>query len=120
MVPEKLLKAGAFDMHDVTAILAEAKIREAIEKGELKNLPGAGKPLKIDNLLFVPLEDRLAYTVMKNSGMVPDEVALKKEIEALRKSIEECQDGKKKGLLKRRLEETSIRYHVIMEKRARR
>lgn len=107
-------------MHDIIAILAESKIREAIEKGELKNLPGAGKPIHIQDMLFVPLEDRLAYTVMKNSGLVPDEVALNKEIDYLQKSIDECPDVKKKGLLKRRLEETSIRYNIIMEKRARR
>lgn len=107
-------------MFDIIAMLAEAKIREAIEKGELKNLPGAGKPLKIDNMLFVPKEDRLAYTVMRNSGLVPDEVALRKEIDCLRKSLDECWDGKKKDLLKKRLEETSIRYNIVMEKRARR
>jgi len=107
-------------MYDIIAKIAESKIREAIEKGELKNLPGAGKPVHIQDMLFVPLEDRLAYTVMRNSGLVPDEVALKKEIESMRKSIDECSDGKKKDLLKKRLEETSIRYNIIMEKRARR
>lgn len=29
--------------------LIERKIKEAIETGELKNLPGEGKPLKLDN-----------------------------------------------------------------------
>lgn len=113
-------RRGESDMYDIIAILAEAKIREAIEKGELNNLPGAGKPLKINNMLFVPKEDRLAYTVMKNSGLVPDEVALKKEIESMRKSIDECWAVEKKDLLKKRLEETSIRYNIVMEKRARR
>ncbi|MEW5954807.1 MAG: DUF1992 domain-containing protein [Bacillota bacterium] len=108
-------------MLDILGKLAELKIREAIEKGEFKNLPGAGKPVKIeDNMLFVPKEDRLAFRVMKNSGLVPDEVALKKEIETLQNTIDGCQDGKKKELLKKRLEETSIRFNIIMEKRARR
>ncbi|SFG93205.1 protein of unknown function [Desulfotomaculum arcticum] len=56
---------------EIIGKIAESKIREAIEKGELKNLSGAGKPLNIDNMLFVPQEDRLAYSVMKNSGLVP-------------------------------------------------
>ncbi|MDD2422110.1 MAG: DUF1992 domain-containing protein [Heliobacteriaceae bacterium] len=107
-------------MRDIFAKIADAKIREAIEKGELKNLPGAGKPVIIEDMLFVPEEDRLAYIVLKNSGLTPDEVALKKEMDLLRKSIAECPDGEKKELLKKKLRETSIRYQIIMEKRARR
>lgn len=107
-------------MFDILAKIAESKIREAIERGETKNLPGAGKPLKIDNMLFVPKEDRLAYTVMKNSGLVPDEVALKKEIESLQKTIDQFPDVEYKDSLKKKLGETSIRYKIIMEKRSKR
>ena len=107
-------------MHDIFAKVAEFKIREAIEKGELKDLPGAGKPIIIENMAFVPEEDRLAYIIMKNSGLVPNEVSLLKEIESLEKSIDQCQDVENKNLLKKRLGETSIRYSIIMEKRSRR
>ena len=107
-------------MHDIFAKVAEFKIREAIEKGELKDLPGAGKPIIIENMAFVPEEDRLAYIIMKNSGLLPNEVALLKEIESLEKSIDECQDMRNKDLLKKRLGETSIRYSIIMEKRSKR
>jgi len=49
-------------------IVSERKIREAIERGELKNLPGEGKPVSIENLYFLPLEFKFAYTVLKNGG----------------------------------------------------
>ncbi|OPX85517.1 MAG: hypothetical protein A4E53_03511 [Pelotomaculum sp. PtaB.Bin104] len=107
-------------MHNTLAKLAEAKIREAINNGELKNLPGAGKPVEIDNMLFVPYEDRLAYMVMKNAGLVPNEVALKKEIACLQKSLADCQDPSNKDVLKKRLRDYNIQYHIIMEKKARR
>ena len=107
-------------MHDIFAKVAEFKIREAIEKGELKDLPGSGKPIIIENMAFVPEEDRLAYIIMKNSGLIPNEIALLKEIESLEKSIDQCQDVENKNLLKKRLGETSIRYSIIMEKRSKR
>jgi hypothetical protein len=49
-------------------IVSERKIREAIESGELKNLPGEGKPVSIENLYFLPPEFKFAYTVLKNGG----------------------------------------------------
>lgn len=55
-------------MEDYFKIICEQRIREAIARGDFKNLPGAGKPLKIKNLYFLPPELRAAYTVLKNSG----------------------------------------------------
>ena len=107
-------------MFEISAKIAELKIREAIEKGELNNLPGAGKPIIIDSMLFVPEEERLAYIIMKNSGLVPNEVMLLKEMESLQKSLYECPDVENKDVLKKRLRETGIRYSIIMEKRSRR
>ena len=43
------------------AKIAELRIREAIERGELENLPGAGKPIIIESMLYVPEEDRLYF-----------------------------------------------------------
>ena len=34
--------------------LAEARIREAQQRGELEGLPGAGEPLLLDDLSMVP------------------------------------------------------------------
>jgi hypothetical protein len=48
--------------------LAEHKMQEANARGELKNLPGAGKPVRIENFYFLPPAFKFAYTVLKNSG----------------------------------------------------
>lgn len=48
--------------------LVEQKIGEAIARGDAKNLPGAGKPVKIENFYFLPPEFKFVYTVLKNSG----------------------------------------------------
>ena len=52
-------------------LIAEQKIAEAIARGELDNLPGAGRPLNLDDDALIPEELRLAYRILKNAGYVP-------------------------------------------------
>ncbi|PKB90847.1 hypothetical protein A8A01_04245 [Ewingella americana] len=59
--------------------MAEQKIAEAIKKGELDNLPGAGSPLLLDDDSDVPAELRMAYRILKNSGFLPPELQDRKE-----------------------------------------
>jgi hypothetical protein len=60
--------------------MAEQRIREALERGEFNNLRGAGKPLDLDDDVDVPPELRTAYRILKNSGFVPPEVELRRDI----------------------------------------
>jgi hypothetical protein len=55
-------------------LLAEKKIAEAIERGELDALPGAGRPLDLEDDALVPEELRMAYRILKNAGFVPPDV----------------------------------------------
>ena len=52
---------------------AEARINEAVARGEFQELPGAGKPLPGEDLSAVPEELRAAYRVLKNAGYLPPE-----------------------------------------------
>lgn len=65
---------------DIVDKIAEACIQEALEKGELSNLPGAGKPLKLDDDYMIPEELRAAYRLLKNAGFLPPELQLRKDI----------------------------------------
>ena len=56
--------------HGAIAFVAEQKIQEALRNGEFDQLPGAGKPLQIEDLAHLPPEVRMAYTILKNSGYV--------------------------------------------------
>jgi len=73
----------------VTALLylAERKIEEAISRGELDNLPGAGRPLELDDDRLVPEGLRAAYRLLKNAGYVPPEVQTLNEIGELERYI---------------------------------
>lgn len=46
----------------------EEQIRRAIEEGQFDNLPGKGKPLKLENNPHENPEWRLTYIMLKNSG----------------------------------------------------
>ena len=54
--------------------IAEHKIREAIERGELADLPGEGRPLDLGDDLLVPEEWRVGYRMLKNAGVLPPEL----------------------------------------------
>lgn len=52
-------------------------------RGDLASLPGAGRPLELDDDPLVPEDVRMAYRVLKNAGFVPPEVEQLREIAAL-------------------------------------
>ncbi len=63
--------------------LVERRIREAAQRGEFDDLPGAGRPLQLDDDPLVPEELRAAYRLLKNAGYVPPEVDHLRELGAL-------------------------------------
>jgi hypothetical protein len=105
---------------DAFTLLGLQKLGEAIAKGELDNLPGKGKPLPPDELAFVPTDLRMAYTVLKNSGCVPREVALLREIATLREQVDaaesqESAEAAEATLLRRRLRDLETEYKLLRE-----
>ena len=74
-------------------VLAERKIREAMDRGEFANLPGAGKPLRLEDDSMVPEDLRLAYKILKNAGCIPPELELRREIITLRDLLRTVEGG---------------------------
>ncbi len=98
--------------------LIEGKIKDAIRKGELKNLPGEGKPLRIEaENPLIPPEDRMAYRMMKNLGLTSVEGQLKQEMDELKEQIRECDDDSKREALKKQFREKEIWFNILMDKR---
>ncbi|RBW70766.1 DnaJ family domain-containing protein [Bacillus taeanensis] len=102
---------------DLFTMLAEEKIRQAVRDGDLNNLPGQGKPLKLDELSDVSEELRTGYKILKNAGFVPEEVQLNKEMLSLKDLISCCYDEEERKKLKKQLNEKTIRFNMLMEKR---
>ena len=96
--------------------IAEQRIAEAIANGELDELPGAGRPLDLDDDALVPEELRLAYRILKNAGFVPPEVEALNEICELERLVAEGEANatavRKLALLKSRIEPRYYRKAV--------
>ena len=80
--------------------IVEERILKAQKMGEFENLPGAGKPLAIEDHRFISEELRLAYKILKNADCLPVEIELKKEI----KQTQDLLTG---------MQETSEKYRIL-------
>ncbi len=67
--------------------LIEARIAEARSAGAFDDLPGAGRPLALDDDRMVPEHLRMAYRILRNAGLVPAELEERKEAAGLRELI---------------------------------
>lgn len=83
--------------------IAEARIAEAVERGEFANLPGAGRPLDLDDDALVPEELRAGYRLLRNAGYLPPELQLRREIHDVRALLRMAQEPQESGRLARRL-----------------
>lgn len=84
--------------------LAEQKIQEAIERGKFDGLPGAGKPLELNDDPLVPEDLRVAYRVLKNAGFVPPEVEMRREIRVVEEALADLRPGPDRTRALRRLQ----------------
>ncbi len=105
-------------MMDLLAKIAEQKIREAMERGEFDHLAYHGKPLKLDDLTGVPAHLRMGYKILKNAGILPEEMQLKKDIVSLQDLLDACYDATERSVIQKHMNEKILRYNMKMEKRS--
>ena len=96
-------------------IIAENKIKDALDKGELDNLTLSGQPLDLDDGQFVPLHLRLSQKILRNAGYLPPVLQLKKEILQLSERLAETTDECARESIMRRLFEKKLRHDVLMD-----
>ncbi|HKI52176.1 MAG TPA: DnaJ family domain-containing protein [Geothermobacteraceae bacterium] len=101
---------------DIAALIAEHRIREAMERGEFDNLSLKGQPIRSEDFSAVPAELRMGYKILKNAGCLPRELELRREMLTLRDLLHACQDDEERQILKKRLSLTSLHYNVLVEK----
>lgn len=82
--------------------LAEQRIQESMRNGELDNLPGHGKPLELEDLSGVPEDLRLSFKIMKNAGLLPEEITLRAECVTLEQLIAACHNSGNQSFEERR------------------
>ncbi len=96
--------------------MVESKIKEAIEKGEFKNLPGFGKPLDLE-FMNQPAHIRIATTIMKNANVLPEELEIRKEVFGLRQKLKEIKDPLERKAVLKKILDKSTRYNILMERK---
>ena len=106
---------GIFEQRVEEVILA------AMQRGELDDLPGSGKPLPVEEDMLVPEEMRMAYKILKNAGLVPPEIATRRAMEETRKAIRMSRDqaetlklARKLNYLSMQLDESGQRMAQLM------
>jgi hypothetical protein len=111
-VPVGVIFCYRFSMISILDILAEQRIVEAQRLGELDNLPGAGKPLELDDDPLVSPEQRMVNKILKNAGCEPAPVTLRKAIAELKREIDALPPGERQTELKRERALLLIKLHL--------
>ncbi len=97
----------------------EKIIREAMERGEFDNLPGKGKPIDLTAYFDTPEEVRLAYSILKNAGILPREAELLKEIAELKQMESALVEEKRRSEIRKQIEKKQIEFSLMMERNRR-
>jgi hypothetical protein len=95
--------------------LAEQQIRKAEAEGQFDNLKGAGKPLKAEQ---GESADAAGFRIMHEAGVVPREIELRKQVEALTDKLRQTPEGAERVAITRELAEVQLKLDI--EKEARR
>lgn len=101
---------------DPLVALAEERIREAMERGEFDNLPGAGRPLVLDDDSMVPADLRVAYRILKNAGCIPPELEMRKEIITLKGLLRAAREGEERDRIVRELNARLLRFNLTRKR----
>lgn len=96
--------------------LAERRIEEAVEAGELDDLAGAGRPLPRETPHGDPLEVA-GYRLMARAGALPPEILLKKEIAKERDSLKRVTEPALREAKLRQIAMLEMRLAMMLEQR---
>lgn len=97
--------------------LVEEKIKAAMAEGEFDNLPGKGKPLDLDAYFAAPEDMRVAFSMLKNAGFVPEQMELLKEVDSLKAALGKSSDEEERKLIKKKIDERVLRINLLVERR---
>ena len=97
--------------------IAEARIRDAMARGDFDNLAGRGQPLRLEDLSKVPEDLRAGYILLKNAGVLPEEMQLRKEMVTLEALVDACADPDERIRLRKDLNWKVMRFRMLIERR---
>ena len=104
-------------MSSIWERIAENRIVEAVEQGEFDNLPGKGRPLDLTSYFNTPVQDRMAFSILKNAAVVPSEVELMSEVAELERRFQNCNSQAEAQHLSQQLQAHRVKLNLAMEGR---
>ena len=79
---------------DIWNLVADRKIREAMEEGAFDRLEGAGQPLNLEDNPYLDPALRMAHRLLRNNGFAPSWILEGKDLDGdilrLRAGREQC------------------------------
>jgi len=97
--------------------IAEEKILEAIQNGAFEHLEGFGKPIDHSDYFNAPEDLRIAYHILKNAGIPPEEVQMMHSIYQITKKLKSELSSDERERLER--ERVMIQTRLMMLKESR-
>jgi len=104
-------------MFSAIHLIAEERIRESERSGGFKDIPPCGR-LELDEYFTLPEELRMAYTMLKNSGHLPEEASLAKDIETTRDLLRHCSDEEEKVRQMQKLNWLTLKLNTLRNRPA--
>jgi hypothetical protein len=94
--------------------LIDEQIQDAIRKGQFVDLPGTGKPLKLEDDAHTPEHLRMAHKILRDNDLAPDWIVQGQELDAAHDKLvadiqQAARTGSGKGLAA--LREAAKRYN---------
>jgi len=98
--------------------IADKRIREAMSEGKFDHLPRKGA-IDLEEYFKLPAELRMAYSVLKSAGCVPEEVELLKEVDRLESALAQAPDETSRASCRRAVAEARLKLDLALEGRKR-
>lgn len=103
-------------MLNAIQIIAERKIAQAIQNGELSVEGWQGRPLPQEEDHQIPPELRMAYKLLRNAGYLPPEVEAKKEIRQLEELIAATEDEHERLRQLKKLQALRLKCNTLRQR----
>jgi hypothetical protein len=92
-------------------------LAESERSGELRTARSWGRPLDLgDGYDQTPVELRMGYKILKDAGIVPPEVELMREIEALGLQLQDLAEGEEAVALRQRIADKRLLLSMRLER----
>ena len=86
-----------------------------MSEGKFDRLPARG-PVDLEEYFKLPAELRMAYSILKSAGCVPEEVELLREIGRLQSELDAATDEPSRQRIAGAIRDTRLRLDLMLER----